>query len=64
MLIDNLIENCSKCGALPKLSCNSFKTGTTNLLILGESPAKDGWIFSGKAFYNNVLHSNKNPLCR
>ena len=46
------ISKCEKCGILPKLSCNTIKKGTSKILILGESPAKDGWIVSGKAFYN------------
>lgn len=46
------IKNCNKCGELPKLVCNSLKTGKSRVLVLGESPAKDGWIVSGKAFYN------------
>lgn len=50
--INEIIKNCNKCGNLPKLHCNSIKLGNSNLLILGESPAKDGWIVSGKAFYN------------
>lgn len=50
--IRNQIKSCTKCGDLPKLSCNSIKKGNSRVLILGESPAKDGWIVSGKAFYN------------
>ena len=50
--IDNEIMHCSKCGNLPKLSCDSIKRGKSKILVLGESPAKDGWIVSGKAFYN------------
>lgn len=50
--IQNQIKCCTKCGDLPKLTCNSIKKGNSKLLILGESPAKDGWIMSGKAFYN------------
>ena len=50
--IETLIANCTKCGYLPKLTCNSIKTGNSRILILGESPTKDGWIVSGKAFYN------------
>ena len=46
------INSCKKCGDLPKLSCNSIKIGKSRILVLGESPAKDGWIVSGKAFYN------------
>lgn len=26
--------------------------GKSKVLVLGESPAKDGWIVSGKSFYN------------
>jgi len=50
--IETEITNCTKCGNLPKLTCNPIKTGNSRILILGESPAKDGWIVSGKAFYN------------
>lgn len=45
------IQNCRKCGDLPKLSCNSLQDNNSRVIILGESPAKDGWIVSGKAFY-------------
>ena len=53
MSIENIILDCKLCGELPKLTCNSIKTGKSRLLVLGESPAKDGWIVSGKAFYNS-----------
>lgn len=46
------IQNCSLCGNLPKLNCEPMKLGRSKLLVLGESPAKDGWIVSGKAFFN------------
>ncbi|MBE7082437.1 MAG: hypothetical protein E7378_01995 [Clostridiales bacterium] len=46
------ICKCSLCGNLPKLTENSMQFGTTNFVIIGESPAKDGWIESKKAFYN------------
>ena len=46
------IRNCSKCGNLPKLTETILQMGKSKILILGESPAKDGWIVSGKAFYN------------
>ena len=52
MNIEELILSCNKCGEREKLHCNSIKLGNSNILILGESPAKDGWIISGKAFYN------------
>ena len=54
--MDDIIEeikNCSLCGNLPKLTCDTIKLGDSKLLVLGESPAKDGWIVSGKAFYNS-----------
>lgn len=50
--IEDLIRSCNKCGTLQKLTCNSLKKGQSRVLVLGESPAKDGWIVSGKAFYN------------
>jgi len=50
--IEKQILNCKACGELPKLTCNSIQKGNSRILILGESPAKDGWIKSGKAFYN------------
>ena len=50
------IKKCSLCGTLPKLVENSIQYGKTNFIIIGESPAKDGWIESKKAFYNT---SNK-----
>ncbi len=50
--IEEKIAECKKCGDLPKLSCSSIKNGKSKILILGESPAKDGWIESGRAFYN------------
>ena len=46
------IQNCHLCGHLPKLIENSMQIGKTNFVIIGESPAKDGWIESKKAFYN------------
>lgn len=48
----NELKKCNKCGKLPKLIDNSIQIGKTNFIIIGESPAKDGWIKSGKAFYN------------
>ena len=51
--ISKEIENCKLCGDFPKLTCNSIKLGKSRVLILGESPAKDGWIVSGRAFYNS-----------
>ena len=48
-----MIKNCFQCGNLPKLTCKTIKKGNSRVLILGESPAKDGWIQSGRAFYNS-----------
>ena len=50
--IELMIKNCNKCGNLTKLTCNTIKVGNSRILVLGESPAKDGWIQSGRAFYN------------
>jgi len=52
MNIEEKIKKCNKCGNLPKLTCDTIKLGKSKILVLGESPAKDGWIISGKAFYN------------
>lgn len=64
MKLENKIKNCKLCGDLPKPKCNSFKTGNCNILIVGESPAKDGWLKSGKAFYdvNNNLQATGKTL--
>ena len=50
--IQKKISDCTLCGRLPKLIDNSLQYGKTNFIIIGESPAKDGWIESKKAFYN------------
>ena len=52
--IETEISNCNLCGNLPKLVENSVQYGKTNFIIIGESPAKDGWIESKKAFYNTA----------
>lgn len=46
------ILKCLLCGKLPKLTENSVQHGNTKFIIIGESPAKDGWIESKRAFYN------------
>ena len=51
--VESLIKEFNKCGNLMKLSCETVKKGNCNILVLGESPAKDGWIVSKKAFYNS-----------
>lgn len=53
MSIQSDILDCKQCGERQKLVENSIKTGTSNILIVGESPAKDGWIISKRAFYNS-----------
>lgn len=50
--VKDKINSCTLCGNLPKLIENSVQIGKTNFIIIGESPAKDGWIESKKAFYN------------
>lgn len=64
--IADLINSCTKCGNLPKLACNSIKLGSSRILVLGESPAKDGWIVTGRAFYNkdNKLQASGKVLDR
>ena len=52
--IQKQISECTKCGKLPKLLENSIQYGKTNFIIIGESPAKDGWIESKRAFYNTA----------
>ncbi len=46
------INKCSICGNLPKLKEKSIQIGKTSFIVIGESPAKDGWIVSKRAFYN------------
>ncbi len=50
--IQKLINDCHLCGNLLKLEDNSLQIGNTPFIVIGESPAKDGWIVSKKAFYN------------
>lgn len=52
--IQRKINACCLCGNLPKLTTNSIQIGKTPFIIIGESPAKDGWINSHKAFYNTA----------
>lgn len=50
--IKNLLKTCNKCGNKEKLSFPAMQIGKTNFIVIGESPAKDGWIKSKIAFYN------------
>ena len=50
--LQSFIQNCCLCGNLQKLTKKSIQIGITPFIIIGESPAKDGWIVSGRAFYN------------
>ena len=52
MEIEKKIASCNLCGDFQKLVTNSLQLGRTKFIIIGESPAKDGWIESKKAFYN------------
>ena len=52
--IQDEIAGCKLCGQLPKLIDNSVQVGKTKFIVIGESPAKDGWIESGRAFYNTA----------
>ena len=50
--LQTFIQNCCICGHLPKLTDVTIQIGSTPFIIIGESPAKDGWIISKRAFYN------------
>ena len=50
--IQRKINDCTLCGKKQKLTESSIQIGCTKFIIIGESPAKDGWIESKKAFYN------------
>lgn len=52
MALNESISNCRLCGELPKLIEPNIQFGTTPFVVIGESPAKDGWIESKRAFYN------------
>lgn len=52
MKIQTMIKECNLCGNFPKLIETPIQIGTTPFIIIGESPAKDGWIESKRAFYN------------
>ena len=54
MKIEEKIKNCKLCGTLQKLTENSIQLGTTPFILIGESPAKDGWIQSKRAFFNSA----------
>ncbi len=64
--IDKEILLCDKCGNLKKLSCPTVQIGNTNILVIGESPAKNGWIVSNQAFYdvNGNLQSSGKVLSK
>lgn len=47
------IQNCDKCLGLTKMDCSTISYGTNSeLLFIGESPAKNGWLLTGRAFYD------------
>lgn len=62
-LIEKKIQICNECNDLLKLNCNTISFGkNTDLLFVGESPAKNGWITTGRAFYdinNKVLPTGR-----
>ncbi len=64
--IDKEILLCNKCGKLKKLSCPTVQIGNSNILVIGESPAKNGWIVSNRAFYdtNEKLQSTGKVLSK
>jgi len=46
------INGCKLCGDLPKLTQQSIYYGNSKIIVIGESPAKNGWLASGNAFYD------------
>lgn len=51
--IEKDIQNCELCDGLTKLNCNTISYGSnTDILFVGESPAKNGWLLTGRAFYD------------
>lgn len=53
-LIEKKIQVCNECNDLLKLNCNTISLGkNTDILFIGESPAKNGWIATGRAFYDS-----------
>ncbi|MCK9575677.1 MAG: uracil-DNA glycosylase family protein [Clostridia bacterium] len=50
--IQEKINTCTLCGDLPKLSKQSVVYGKSKIIVIGESPAKNGWLASGNAFYD------------
>lgn len=52
-VIEQKIKACQNCLGLTKLSFNTVSLGqNTDILFIGESPAKNGWLLTGKAFYD------------
>lgn len=51
--LEKKIQECHICGNLPKPKTASMVVGTVPILVIGESPAKNGWIKTGRAFYNS-----------
>lgn len=52
--IEEKIQECNLCPNLIKLKCNTVSYGKNkDILFIGESPSKNGWIVTGKAFYNS-----------
>lgn len=51
--IEKKIQLCNACKDLTKLKCDTISFGkNTEILFVGESPAKNGWLLTGKAFYD------------
>lgn len=53
-IVEKKIQECGSCKGLLKLNCNTISFGmNTDILFVGESPAKNGWILTGRAFYDS-----------
>ncbi len=61
--IDEQIEKCNLCQNVIKFKFNTVSFGKNkDLLFIGESPAKNGWCITGKAFYdinNKILPTGR-----
>lgn len=52
-VIDNEVKNCKICSEVESFIYSTISIGKNkNLLFIGESPAKNGWVRSGRAFTN------------
>jgi len=52
--LNNEITSCRQCANVTYFSHNSIHQGKNNrILLIGESPAQNGWIITGNAWRDN-----------